>query len=288
MKFITLGSDPEFFVYDPKGQPFPATLFAKGTKDNPSAITELGEWYFEQLDNISFEGNIPKAYTRQEFVSNMVKIRKYFSDKVTPVGYSLSPNGVEYFAKRYLKTREACDFGCSTVIDTWLSNMYTGFETKATPRLDNYKFRVAGFHIHIGYDEPILKGNDGKIYTDIMIGRLFDLFLTIPSHEIKPEIERIKTYGRWGVIRSKTYGVECRTLSSYYTQEQHLSWVWDQVMKIESFINLCTKEDLYVLYNKSYITSDLISDMKLLFKSLLQSFKNYENLKQTFNEIKDL
>lgn len=267
MKFITIGSDPEFFVLDPKGKAYPATLFAVGTKDKPSPIESLGKGFFEQRDNLSFEGNVPPANNKADFILNIKALRQYFQNKVARVGYSLSPNGVEYFDKRYLVTPEGMEFGCSSVVDAWSSSIRSGLMTRATPILAGEKFRVSGFHIHIGYDSvlPI-----GKEMTDILIGRLFDIFLTIPSHAIKDEPERSRNYGKCGMIRSKSYGVECRTLSSFFTQEEYLPWVWDQVMKIQDFINSLRIQDITTFIQTAqicYSNKEIIKHTRDLFRT---------------------
>lgn len=283
MRFISLGSDPEFFVLDPKGKPFPATLFAKGTKEFPVPIAELGDGFFEQRDNLSFEGNVPPAYTKEDFVKNLSLLRKFFLNKVALFGYSLSNNGVEYFSKRYLDTAEGLEFGCSSTISSWDSSNKE-IISRPTPILDGVNFRVSGFHIHIGYDEPLFKN---KLQTDILIGRLFDLFVTVPSHDIKPEPERIKTYGKWGMIRSKSYGVECRTLSTFFTRHDWLDWVWDQVMKIEEFINLSNEEDINLLTKSSHILGTDKKDINNIFIGIFSHFKNLEILTK-FNETNEI
>ena len=265
IKFETIGADPEFFVLDPKGKPYPATKFAVGSKESPSPI---GDGFFEQRDNVSFEGNIPPVSTKEEFIKNITRLRQYFIDKVSKFGYSISPNGVEYFEKRYLLTAEAKEFGCSSVISSWDS--YINYlQKRPTPNLGNLKFRVSGFHIHCGYSSINILKSRGTI--DILIGRLFDLFVTMPSHSIKPEPERITTYGKFGMIRCKSYGVECRTLSTYFTQEDQLSWVWDQVMKIEQFINACDPDDLkYLVKNRHFIGSS-IPGVKRIFNGIFSN-----------------
>jgi len=274
MKFITLGSDPEFFVLDPKGRPYPATLFAIGTKDYPSQIDSLGEGFYEQRDNLSLEGNIPPANTKEEFIKHMNSLRNYFANKVGRFEYTLSPNGVEYFVKRYLSTTEGMEFGCSSVISLWDSIPYE-FADRPTPNLSKCNFRVAGCHLHIGYtgSKELNRTN-----MDIAIGRLFDLFVTVPSQIIKPEPERIETYGRWGMIRRKPYGVECRTLSSYFTQSEYLPWIWDQIVKIESFINSLCDADLNSIINKRYIVGSTIIDLMYIFKDIFDNFIDKEIL----------
>ncbi len=282
MRFTTIGSDPEFFVLDPKGKPYPATKFAIGTKVNPVPIVSLPTGFFEQRDNLSFEGNIPVCTTKKEFISNITSLRNYFKSKISGFNYSISSNGVEYFEKRYLNLAEALEFGCSSVISSW-SSRKDYIASMATPILNKARFRVAGFHLHIGYKDV----NIPKEYMDIIIGRLFDLFLTIPSHIIKPEPERIKTYGKWGMIRSKSYGVECRTLSTYFTQEEHLGWVWDQMFKIEEFINNTSKQDLEHMIERGYFLGYNSISAKRQFSSMFSGFKNKEVLNM-FNETKEV
>jgi hypothetical protein len=284
MKFITLGSDPEFFVHDDKGHPFPATAFAKGTKDEPVPIENLGKGFFEQRDNLSFEGNIPKCATREAWIDNMTRLRNYFCDKVELMGYKLSPNGVEYFSKRYLRSLEGMEFGCSNTITSW-DSMQGDYVKRPTPNLSKLNYRVAGFHIHIGYDLNDLPFKD-KRDVDLLVGRLFDIFLTIPSHVIKPEPERIKTYGKWGMVRMKSYGVECRTLSSYFTQSEWLGWVWDQVMKIQDFINEADTDDLEILIKYRHFLGDTSESATKIFNGLFSHFTNKEVLNK-FNETKD-
>jgi hypothetical protein len=282
MKFITIGSDPEFFILDPKGKPFPVMVFSRGTKDDPSPIlNEPG--FYEQRDNLSFEGNIPPSYTKETFVDNMNKLRGYFCDKIKQHNYSLSFNGVEYFEKRYLSLPEAQEFGCSSVVSSWDS--YTNdFNERPTPILAKSRFRVAGLHIHIGYDDHInVLGN--KKNTDILIGRLFDLFLTVPSHIIKPEPERLVTYGKYGMIRCKSYGVECRTLSTFFTQEKYLPWVWDQLMKIELFINNSDPEDLFKIIQHAHLVQGPTIVIDSIFSNIFKYFKDKEVFK-LFDETK--
>lgn len=280
IKFTTIGSDPEFFVLDPKGNPYPAVKFAVGTKDNPVPI-EDAPGFFEQRDNLSFEGNVPPAETKEEFIKNVTILRNYFINKVKNFGYSISPNGVEYFARRYLNLPEGQEFGCSTVISSWHSKI-DEFEVRPTPILKGSKFRVSGFHIHIGYINSPYKN---KRNTDILIGRLFDIFLTIPSHTIKFEPERLTTYGKYGMIRSKPYGVECRTMSTYFTQKNYLSWVWDQLMKIEEFIQKVPKSDLDKIISSSHLVDGPYVVIDRTFAKIFNSFEDKKILKN-FNETK--
>lgn len=282
ISLTTLGSDPEFFVLDPKNKPYPATNFAEGTKENPKNIKQLGSGFFEQRDNVSFEGNIPPCYNKEAFVKNMLLLRNYFSEKVGKFGYSLSDNGVEYFDKRFLALPEAQEFGCSSVISAWDSSK-TYSSKRPTPNLSRYKFRVSGFHIHIGYE--LLTNRFSTSEMKLLVVRLFDLFLSLPSQIIKPEPERIQTYGHWGMFRDKPYGVECRTLSSYFSTEKYLPWVWDQIVKIETFINTAKEQDLKILVQYPHIVGNTNTGLEDVFRFLFGKFSSRDCL-NSFEEIK--
>ena len=285
MKFITIGADPEFFVLDPKGKPYPATLFAHGSKENPILIEELGNGFYEQRDNLSFEGNIPPATCRGDFRLNMTFLRSYFEQKVAKFGYSLSPNGVEYFEKRYLHTAEGMEFGCSSVVSSWDSTSGR-IQSRPTPNLAKAKYRVAGFHIHIGIDPASHLFKNDNILA-IIIGRLFDLFLTMPSQVMKPEPERILSYGKYGMIRIKSYGVECRTLSSYFTQVDQLGWVWDQLMILEAFMTAANPRDLISIADDARFVGDTNDSLSRVFRGIFEGFTHKEVLLQ-FKETKEI
>jgi hypothetical protein len=278
----TVGSDPEFFVLDKNGKPYPATPFAEGDKENPRPILELGKGFFEQRDNLSFEGNIPPSLSKENFINNITSLRNYFSSKVGKYGYSLSPNGVERFPKRMLNTKEGMEFGCSSVISIWDSNI-NNIVSLPTPSLKSVNYRVSGFHIHLGLQDcyPM-----GLSFYSIIVARLFDLFLTLPSHKIKDEPERLLSYGKYGMVRLKNYGVECRTLSTFFTQKEYLPWVWDQIKKIEQFISLISKEDLPKLNQKAHLVSKSI-DLENAFSDIFSTFKNKECLSK-FDETKNI
>lgn len=64
-------------------------------------------------------------------------------------------------------------------------------------------------HIHIGYDNP-----DEE--TNLAIIKTLDLFLGIPSIILDKDTKRRELYGKAGCFRHKKYGVEYRTLSSFW------------------------------------------------------------------------
>ena len=63
----------------------------------------------------------------------------------------------------------------------------------------------------------------------------FDYFVVYPSRQIYNDPVRAKYYGDYGNFRITSYGVECRSLGGYFTDDKYLSWLFDQSMKIFDF-----------------------------------------------------
>ena len=84
----------------------------------------------------------------------------------------------------------------------------------------------------MGYNEPTRK-------TNREIVKAFDLFLGVPSILIEPTNERKSTgYGCAGNYRNKPYGLEFRTLSSYFmSSEELVNWVLNNANKAIDFVN---------------------------------------------------
>lgn len=58
------------------------------------------------------------------------------------------------------------------------------------------------------------------------------MYLGIPSVVMDPDTKRRTLYGKAGDFRLKAYGVEYRTLSSYFISSQEtLEFVWNGIMK---------------------------------------------------------
>ena len=68
--------------------------------------------------------------------------------------------------------------------------------------------------------------------------KTMDLFVGIPSVIQEPENDRKKLYGKAGAFRFKEYGVEYRTVSNYYLENEKLTkWVFGATIKALDFVN---------------------------------------------------
>lgn len=101
--------------------------------------------------------------------------------------------------------------------------MYTGDVNPRPEAADTTNVRSAGFHLHCGYQSP-------EIDRSLRLVLYFDAFLGLPSIIIDKDDKRRTLYGKAGCFRLCKYGVEYRTLSSYFMKdEEHLKWVFIQI-----------------------------------------------------------
>lgn len=260
MKLVleTIGSDPEFFVKDKKSGDFvPSAIITNGTKDFPEETKTDG--FLIHKDNLSVEGNIPPAYNKEGFVGNMMFLKGILNTLASIKNCEIVSTDKAVFDKRFLKMLDADDFGCSSFVNSWSG------ATIRTPSM-NSNFRVAGFHIHLGY---AVDGSNAptKFEIDKVIGRAFDLFLTAPSDEIHTCKERRNSgYGSYGSIRSTSYGVECRSLGSYFTQDRYLGLTYDQVVKMFDWLNCGDNFEKIMRLNYSCADFETIKKINGLYK----------------------
>ncbi|MFW6225400.1 MAG: hypothetical protein ACOC3V_00410 [bacterium] len=222
IKDILIGSDPEFFIFK-EDIPESSIGLIKGTKRRPE---EVAPGYGILKDNVLIEGNIPPAESKEEFVSNIKQLKTFMSELIGP--HSLVCADSAKFTDQQLNNFEARQFGCAPYFNAWTLN------TNSPKNLANLNWRVAGFHIHLGYTY------DGSISSDYMamyITRAFDYFVVYPSRQIFDDPIRAKYYGDFGNFRIKPYGVECRSLGGYFCNDEYLDWVYEQSMKAIEFCN---------------------------------------------------
>ena len=191
----TLGSDPEFFFVDSAGDVVPShKVIPRSSSDvvpdgfqgelNPSSDTcrqRAASYIFQALSNAY-------DYAHMKGLDVCLDVGKVVKDEV--------------FANTPLSIRR---FGCNPTVSAYPEKIRkpTGVRTK---------FRSAGGHIHIGYNKYMIKDEDelAKVM-DIVAGNTAVLI-----DRDEDNIQRRKIYGRAGEYRSKSYGIEYRTLSNFW------------------------------------------------------------------------
>lgn len=220
IKNITIGSDPEFFLVK-KGLIVSSVDYIDGSKHFPYP---LGDDYHVLKDNVLVEGNIPPTKTKKEFIDTMNNLKERIVDLIGEEFSLISADSAE-FDRIDLMHPEAQEFGCSPYKNAWNN------EELMADDLSEINFRVAGFHIHIGYTLDSSKSDYKYEDLNILIAKAFDYFVVYPSRLEHSDPIREEYYGGFGNYRDKPYGVEVRSLGGHFTSNKYLSWVYDQTIK---------------------------------------------------------
>lgn len=227
IKNVTIGSDPEMFIFDPNTDKYISAVgMIGGSKASPLPITNDG--HFIQEDNVAVEFNIPPCTTSKELVKHILFVKNYISETIlSQKGLALQCVASALFDKDQLNTDEAKTFGCDPDFNAWTGNLNEINRIGVDPKL-----RVCGGHIHVGYDNP-------NRLTSVELVKAMDLFLAVPAVLIDSDIRRRQLYGKAGSYRYKKFGVEHRTLSNFWIQNELLiEWVFQNVHQAVEFVNI--------------------------------------------------
>lgn len=209
----SVGADPEFFVKsNATGDPVPAGVFLKATKDRPHKLG--GSGYAVQQDNVMVEYNIPAATSWKELnacLSNGLKLAlEHCSsqyEKRAKTSLSVVAKPELFWSMKDLNTAKgAREFGCSPEFDA-----YGEPETPIVADREGWanekgEWRTAGGHLHFGVKSPA-PPYIAALFADMAFG----VFLTMD-----PATLRAKSYGLPGRFRPTSYGFEYRPLSNFY------------------------------------------------------------------------
>lgn len=230
LKNITIGSDPESFVYNTDLEEFVSAIdYLPGNKCEPFHPLDLPEGFCIQTDNILAEFNIPasKLFDDYNFVFHILDMKQYINEFLKEINPALElrASSSEFINEKYLDCPQAIEFGCDPDF-----NAYT-LEQNKKPKLIAPNFRSSGCHIHIGYD-------NANMETSIQLVKYLDAFVGIPSLLIDTDRKRRTLYGKAGCFRLQPWGVEWRVLSGYFIKdEETLEWVLNHVRKaVQSYM----------------------------------------------------
>lgn len=219
---IKVGSDPELFIINSTNNKVVSSIgIIPGEKGNAYRAPDMPKGYGLQIDNILAEFNIPATNRKEKFIASIEYMKDYIRDFVKKVNPDLD---IQCIASRevdedQLQSPEAKLFGCDV--------SYNAYTEDENPKPDGERgnLRSAGAHWHISYKLP-------NAATSIKLIKYLDMYLGIPSVVMDPDTKRRTLYGKAGDFRLKAYGVEYRTLSSYFISSQEtLEFVWNGIMK---------------------------------------------------------
>lgn len=214
---MRLGSDPEVFLCDDKGNHVSAIGLIGADKWNPLPIQGMPEGFTLQEDNVSLEYGIPPAATEDEFVHHIKAVMEKSREWIGSLTFSKLSCTI--FPKKEMEHPMAHIFGCEPDFDAWTK------KANHKPQPPHEFMRSAGGHIHVETNkDPFLFGR----YMDLCVG----VPATILDHD---GAERKKLYGKKGAIRVKPYGVEYRVLSNFWIfDEKYIRWAWRATHRAES------------------------------------------------------
>lgn len=217
---ILIGSDPELFVFK-DGQPISAHGMVEGTKEQPLAV----EGGAVQVDGMALEYNTNPASTLEEWETAHVSVQAELQAMIEQ-GLELKATPTAYFAEEVFNNspKEALILGCEPDF-----NAYT---RRANPKPNGeVKFRTGAGHIHIGWGEGFDVTDPFHLAECRALTKALDLWLGVPSVIMDEDSDRRKLYGKAGCFRPKSYGLEYRTLSNFWTAHKAgRKWAYENTL----------------------------------------------------------
>lgn len=213
----TLGSDPEFMVYDKaKGRIVSAIDVLNNNKYSPVV---LAPGYLLYADNVMAELAFPPSSSPGEFlitISRAIKMaHAHLGDR-----YVLLPLATHRFLDEDMQDPRAREAGCSPNFSAWTDSV------NQPPKFTD-NLRTGSFHIHIGH--PSLLDRQAKLRMVKLLDRYLGLAALIWDTD-SGSITRRLLYGQAGEYRPTDYGVEYRVLGPYTIL--HPTFVMQAVIQI--------------------------------------------------------
>lgn len=254
---FTIGTDPEFFIKDLKGNLKKSSIFTKGNKDE---LQDLGEGFSCHADNVMLELNIPPSLSKLAFINNINKGKKLLSEKVLDKNHYLDIAPSREFDEAVLTDEQDREVGCDPDYD-----VYTLSINNSVDLLDGWRY--AGGHIHIGF----VNVPDREIMVKMikaMDFTLMPIMIKNDNHEKRKQI-----YGTPGRFRPKSYGFEYRSLSNFWLQDDGLiSQVYDAVkFALDNYESLNEVHHKHLIFSKfqiNHFDNELVESLKSIQEEL--------------------
>lgn len=211
---VTIGADPELFLQ--QGEFHRSAIgVIPGTKSAPFH-TKVGAFH---VDNVAAELNVLPSSSEEEFVMNVGRILGVVRNTVFRRGFVLSKEHVAQFLVEDLIHPMAQEAGCEADFNAYSEDP----NIPNTPKTYvNTQLRVAGGHIHVGYN--------GEQIDTIQLIKAMDVFVTLPMLA-KEDKRRRELYGQAGDFRWKPYGAEYRTPSNAWVMSRERArWAYQQAI----------------------------------------------------------
>jgi len=277
-KNITIGTDPEFFIQNNDGKLISSIGIIEGTKDIPNRLKFLGAGFAIQKDNVLGEFNVPHAYSAKEITNNISIMKAYISGLLESQGLHPVYVASGVYDDDQLTSDEAKEFGCSPDYNAWTGTVNPPPDP-GDPKTPEGRTRCLGGHIHFGWDDDIDTTDINHILNCRDLVKQLDYYLGAWALKHDKDVVRRRLYGKAGACRIKPYGVEYRTLSSFWVmKEGYRLEVWNRMQQaIEDMRTLYLPERMMKFdfnnriidaINTSKIDRDLWRDWNFPFSSI--------------------
>lgn len=221
---VTLGSDPELFVANEKGEIVTAEPYVKGTKSEPYRFDKDNQGFCTSLDNVMAEFTIPPVKDAKEMCTAIFHGINFINEML-PKGFKTIAQASAVLDEKHLESDSAKEFGCEPDYNVWERCI------NPKPQAVDTKLRTCGGHVHIGYANPNIEINEALV-------KACDIFLGLPSILLDLDDRRREMYGKAGCFRMPAHGIEYRVLSNFWTKSEELiTWVFNQTMLAVDFVN---------------------------------------------------
>lgn len=227
IKNITIGCDPELFL-EKNNKIISAVGLIGGSKHDPKPISEKG--HAIQEDNVLIEFCIPPSKTVEDFTDNINFVKNYLEVITAGMGCNLNYSASAILEESELESDQAKEFGCEPDFNVYTQSMNNPPDSKTN-------MRSAGGHIHIGFDkENISDEEDEEIIMKLV--KAMDLTVGLQSLILDKDDRRKELYGKAGCFRFKPYGMEYRTPSNFWIENNYLiNWAWNATMLAIDLVN---------------------------------------------------
>jgi len=211
---ITIGTDPELFVANGKGEAMPVCGKLGGSKGN---AIDIGNGIGLQEDNVMAEFNIEPQTDCYQFgnvvADGVETVMDFVRTKMGADTKAIHQSAV-HFPGAMLQSRKAQEFGCSADFDAYTRGSARERIDPAVLEDAEGAWRFAGGHVHLGWDNTVNE------IPDFVAASFADLFLGLAAVNGDKQGKRREFYGRPGLYRPTPYGIEYRVLSNF--------WIFDR------------------------------------------------------------
>lgn len=217
---FAFGCDPEAFIFE-NDKPIPAVDIIPGTKHEPYPV-KCGA---VQVDGMAAEFNIDPVSTYEDWEKNITTVLGELKKFLRPGQELRFTPSVRFDPEVFNATPDhAKELGCQPDFDAWTGGVNNPPEP-ADPFL-----RCIGGHVHLSWTKDEDLSDLQHLLNCQDLAKQLDFYLGAWSTTIDTDVTRRSMYGKMGAIRYKTYGVEYRTLSSFWVETPELRrQVWDRM-----------------------------------------------------------